>query len=510
MSARTQQATLPSSQDPAKLAEVEKSLLSIRQARDAVIERNKELVTRLTAAEERIAVLEDQCADLHRARDAAERNSEATRTEREELRRNREELRQQVRDLNDQRLQGVEVETRLRAELGAAQEQITALTAERDRQREELAAGHHAGASRELLEAQAKIAELSEQATRQGAEHQKRLTLIAAEVASANRMRDLAVSNVIKAQTQVQSLKVDLDVERKQAKEDRCVLEARILALEVQAGVPITESEAEKRPSSNDAAAPASSSPPPEPVESGPKAFTPAEITEAAASLAAAYGRLAQAPAKDGLLEKLEAALDEFSGRARATKLPAFHRSSVAALELTRWLRKTPAKIPSALSKVQEFISLLTQLAENQASAAKISDVSGATVYAVDDDIDNCECIAMALEKLEFQTKYSVTSKLALTQLKTHAVDLIILDVDLPQMDGFDLYARLRKTATHAETPILFLSALISTQDRLEELPPGNHAFLSKPYNLTVLGAKVTAMILSSRLASATAGAPPR
>ena len=507
MSARTQSAPLPSTPDPAKLAEVEKSLLAIRQARDTVIERNKDLMTRLTAAEERIAVLDDLCVDAHRAREEADRNSEATRAEREELRRNREELRHQVRDLNAQRLQGVEAETRLRADLALAQEQITALTAECDRQREELAAGQNAGASAELLKAQGKIAELSELATRQGAEHQKRLTQIASEIASANRMRDLAVTNVIKAQAQVQSLKGELETERNQAKEDRLVLEARILALEVQAGVSSTEAETQTLPSIAAAAPPPAL--PAEPVETGPKAFTSAEITKAVADLAAAYGKLAQAPAKDGLLEKLEVALDDFCGRARATKLPAFHRGGVAALELTRWLRKTPAKVPSALSKVQEFIALLGQLAENQESAAKISDICGATVYAVDDDIDNCECISMALEKLEFQTKYSVTSKLALTQLKTHAVDLIILDVDLPQMDGFDLYGRLRKTACHAETPILFLSALISTQDRLEELPPGNHAFLSKPYNLTVLGAKVTAMILNSRLASA-AAAPTR
>ena len=292
-----------------------------------------------------------------------------------------------------------EVETRLRAELATAQEQVAALTAERDRQPAESGAGHHGGTSAELVEAQAKIAQLSDEAARIGAEHQKKLTQLTAEITSAQRTRDQAVSNVVKAQAQVQSLKGELDEERKQAKDERLVLEARILALEVQAGIPGAEARSRKlrRPPRRRAQLRRRRSKP-------DRSLTPAEITSAVADLAAACGGLAQTPAKPGLLDKLDSGLEEFSERARVTKIPAFHRSGVAALELTRWLRKTPAK--SVGSGEGSGIHHPPQRAgRNQTSAAKISDISGAAIYAVDDDIDNCECIAMALEKLEFQNE---------------------------------------------------------------------------------------------------------
>jgi len=93
----------------------------------------------------------------------------------------------------------------------------------------------------------------------------------------------------------------------------------------------------------------------------------------------------------------------------------------------------------------------------------------------------------------------------ALSQLEKSTFDFIVLDVDLRGMDGFQLHERLRRVPHHRETPILFLSALISTRGRLQELPPGNQAFLAKPYNLTALSLQALTMILRRRVATATA-----
>jgi CheY-like chemotaxis protein len=473
-----------------------------------VIEKSQTLAVQLAAAEERIGALGDQCVDAIQACHAAERTVEATRTEREELRRKCEELRQNVRELTEQRLQFGETERCLDAELTEARQQIAALTGERDQLRDELAAVRAEtraddGSTARLFEVEVKLAEMTAEASRLHTEHQKKLASQASEMASANRTRDLAVANVVKAQMQVQSLKSELEAQRKQANEDRMILEAQIVALQVQAGVapPSVEPKAPgKLPPATTAPAPAEPSPASKGSAPGPIPFSPAESAAAAAALTAAFGRLSQTPEKAGLLEKLDAALQEFTERARETNLPAMHRASAAGLELTRWLRKTPGKVAATLPALAEILTLLSELADARTRAQEIADPAGATIYAVDDDIDNCECIAMAFEKLEFQTKYSVASKMALTQLKAAPADLVVLDVDLPQMDGFELYARLRKIPSHAETPVLFLSGLTSTQARLEELPPGNHAFLSKPYTLTVLGAKATAMILRSRL----------
>ena len=133
-------------------------------------------------------------------------------------------------------------------------------------------------------------------------------------------------------------------------------------------------------------------------------------------------------------------------------------------------------------------------------NAGRIADPANALVYAVDDDPDNCECISMAFEKMSLRTKYSVRPEVALTELTANPCDLIILDVDMPRMDGFELSSRIRKVEHHATTPILFVSALTSTQERLNANPAGADAFIAKPYNLNELGLKALGLILKTRI----------
>jgi PleD family two-component response regulator len=66
------------------------------------------------------------------------------------------------------------------------------------------------------------------------------------------------------------------------------------------------------------------------------------------------------------------------------------------------------------------------------------ADTEGASVYVVDDDLDNCECIAMALDKLGLQTHYASKPELGVEHLRTNSSDLVVLDVDLGTMNGFD------------------------------------------------------------------------
>ncbi|HEY2342053.1 MAG TPA: response regulator, partial [Chthoniobacteraceae bacterium] len=466
----------------AKLAEAEKALLSIRQARDSTLEKWQELKVLLKAAEDRNSELTDQWTEALQASETASHDLEMAVQEREELRRKAEEARGKVRELEEKVQELSETEQRLSVELANTGSHLAAVTAERDGFRNDLEVERASRPEKQedsqyVAEMQAKANQLAEEFQRLQAEQKKKLATASAEVSAAHRTRDLAVANVVKAQAQVQHLKSELDAQRRQAKEERMILEAQIVALQVQAGVaaPATEGHAvksEAEPAAATASAPASQGKAKEKAtESAPKPLDAAGAAGAAAEIVAAMDRVVKTPSKNSLLEKLDTGLNEFSERVRAANFAALHRTSFAALEMTRWLRKTPAKVPSTLPALMEVVSVLRDLA----GAPETAGPAGATIHAVDDDIDNCECLSMALEKLEFHTKYSVTSKLALTQLTAAPVDLIILDVDLPQMDGFELYGLLRKVPHHAETPILFLSGLISTAARLEELPPGNH-----------------------------------
>jgi two-component system sensor histidine kinase BarA len=134
-------------------------------------------------------------------------------------------------------------------------------------------------------------------------------------------------------------------------------------------------------------------------------------------------------------------------------------------------------------------------------TAKAVGDPGGATVYAVDDDVDNCECIAMALEKATLQTRYAIKAEVALTELGKGPCDLIILDVDLGgDIDGFELHRRIRQMPHHHHTPVLFVSGLTGSPERIAELTGERDAFVQKPYNLNELTLHALGAVLRSRL----------
>ena len=102
-------------------------------------------------------------------------------------------------------------------------------------------------------------------------------------------------------------------------------------------------------------------------------------------------------------------------------------------------------------------------------------------ILVVDDD----EMVLMALDELlkpegyEVQTVASGTE--ALQKLDEGAYDLIMTDVIMPEMDGFELCKRIREKEKYREIPVVFLTAKTRDEDRLRGLDAGANLFLSKP-----------------------------
>ena len=102
-------------------------------------------------------------------------------------------------------------------------------------------------------------------------------------------------------------------------------------------------------------------------------------------------------------------------------------------------------------------------------------------ILVVDDD----EMVLMALDELlkpegyEVQTVASGTE--ALQKLDEGAYDLIMTDVIMPEMDGFELCKRIREKEKYREIPVVFLTAKNRDEDRVRGLEAGANLFLSKP-----------------------------
>ena len=131
---------------------------------------------------------------------------------------------------------------------------------------------------------------------------------------------------------------------------------------------------------------------------------------------------------------------------------------------------------------------------------AQVKDPATALIYAVDDDLGNCESIALAMEESGMRTQYSLEPATAHTELSGTSYDLIFLDVNLPGMDGFELCKQIRALAIHEKTPIVFLTGLATLENRVQSSLSGGNDFIAKPFNLHELSVKAITLLLKNQL----------
>lgn len=93
------------------------------------------------------------------------------------------------------------------------------------------------------------------------------------------------------------------------------------------------------------------------------------------------------------------------------------------------------------------------------------------------------------LEQHGYNVIHCADGRICLEQFKNRQIDLCILDIMMPKMDGFDLAAAIRKT--DADVPIIFLSAKTLKEDRLKGLRLGADDYLVKPFSIEELILKI-------------------
>src|SRR5258708_21520250 len=112
-------------------------------------------------------------------------------------------------------------------------------------------------------------------------------------------------------------------------------------------------------------------------------------------------------------------------------------------------------------------------------------------VLIVDDEANIAELVATALRYEGFDVRTAADGASALAAVRELAPDLVVLDVMLPDADGFELQARIRRDGQHV--PVLFLTAPDAVEDRVRGLTLGADDYMTKPFSLDELVARVHA-----------------
>jgi two-component system OmpR family response regulator len=111
----------------------------------------------------------------------------------------------------------------------------------------------------------------------------------------------------------------------------------------------------------------------------------------------------------------------------------------------------------------------------------------------VDDEPNILELLSVALRFSGFEVATASDGRQALTVARSFKPDLVVLDVMLPELDGFEVVRRLRGEG--ARVPVLFLTAKDATDDKITGLTLGGDDYVTKPFSLEEVVARIRAVL---------------
>lgn len=117
--------------------------------------------------------------------------------------------------------------------------------------------------------------------------------------------------------------------------------------------------------------------------------------------------------------------------------------------------------------------------------------MSKAHILIVDDDPIGQEAMRGILSNGDYRLSFASGGEEAIVSAAAHLPDLVLLDIMMPDLDGFEVCRRLRANPLTSGMPVVFLTALEDNESRLAGIEAGADDFISKPFNKTELRARV-------------------
>ncbi len=142
-----------------------------------------------------------------------------------------------------------------------------------------------------------------------------------------------------------------------------------------------------------------------------------------------------------------------------------------------------------------QAIDFLAQLFTRSGSAED-ERTSAERILVVDDEVISRRVIAHSLEKAELKPTAVDHPQAALDLLSEQDFDLIFLDVEMPDMNGFELCKKLRGLPQHARTPVIFVTALSGFDSRVKSSLSGGDDFIGKPFSYIELALKALIYVM--------------
>ena len=114
-----------------------------------------------------------------------------------------------------------------------------------------------------------------------------------------------------------------------------------------------------------------------------------------------------------------------------------------------------------------------------------------ATILIVDDIAENRDMLSRRLERRGYMTEQAADGQSALEAISAQSVDLVLLDIMLPDMSGLDVLRQIRETSSRRALPVIMVSAKNESFDVVEALNLGANDYVTKPVDFAVTMARI-------------------
>jgi len=131
-----------------------------------------------------------------------------------------------------------------------------------------------------------------------------------------------------------------------------------------------------------------------------------------------------------------------------------------------------------------------------------VKDLSDSRVLIVDDVKGNIDILVEALRD-EYKLSVALDGKAALRSVEKNAPDLVLLDIMMPGMDGYEVCRQLRARESTRELPVMFLSALEDVTNKAQGFEVGGNDYLTKPFEVLEVKARVRSLLKAKAYADA-------
>ncbi len=211
-------------------------------------------------------------------------------------------------------------------------------------------------------------------------------------------------------------------------------------------------------------------------------------------------------PARVKQLSEMYRRARSLTANAGVAGVPQIARMSDALEALLKELHEKPKTFNgSTLRTVASAIDFLGILSERGLRPEE-PETARSRVLVVDDEPISRRAVTYALEKAKLKSVTVEDPVSAYELLMANRFDLILLDVDMPGMNGFELCAKLRQLPAYAKTPVIFVTVLADFESRTKSMMSGGNDFIAKPFLFMELAVKALVHVLRARLPVAKPG----